>query len=252
MNIPAMNKQELKRDIPSNQILAWWADDHQPQQPLRVSNAIMTEQKDEPCWQIESRRGRTDGSEPQSHDYREIFITGPVNLIQLSLHPSSQYVIVPPAIEGGLDKLFETIARTQRTRSGFANVSRQQKRQRFSRLFKWVQHEQTEKMRIYANVTRRWVNVLTSSLKAWAPPSWTADVTRSHAGGDIMTASSQNWSYFQNETLCSSWRDWGPRPRRLPDMWHCAITESSGMQNLISELHFNPKVQGLWLQQITD
>lgn len=157
-----------------------------------------------------------------------------------------------PAIEGGLDKLFETIARTQRTRSGFANVSRQQKRQRFSRLFKWVQHEQTEKMRIYANVTRRWVNVLTSSLKAWAPPSWTADVTRSHAGGDIMTASSQNWSYFQNETLCSSWRDWGPRPRRLPDMWHCAIIESSGMQNLISELHFNPKVQGLWLQQITD
>lgn len=74
--------------------------------------------------------------------------------------------IAAPAIEGGTDKLFNTNARTQRTRLCFANVSRQQKKlriTRFSALFKRVQHEQTEKMRMYA---KRDVQVLTSSLEA--------------------------------------------------------------------------------------
>lgn len=68
---------------------------------------------------------------------------------QLCLHPSSQYVIVPPAIEGGLDKLFETMARTQRIRSCFTNVSRQQKKWCFSTLFKWVQQRKWESMQTW-------------------------------------------------------------------------------------------------------
>lgn len=137
-------------------------------------------------------------------------------------------------------------------------------------LFYIVQMSPAEKMRIYANVTRRWVNVLTSSLKAWAPPSWTADVIHSHAGCDITTANSRSWTYFQNETLCSSWRDRGPRPRRLPEM-HVCHTDIVLLQNqpqyrigfltsvkkkkkinMKDVLHFNPTVQGLWLRQITD
>lgn len=184
MNIQAGKKQELKRDIPfeSNiSMMSRWPSATTATQGFKCNHDGAE------GWTplAERARGRTDGctdgwtggSEPQSRDFREIFITGSGKLGMFAfLQLISWCVIAAPAIEGGTDKLFDTNAGTQRTRSCLANVSRQQKKlriRRFSALFKRVQHEQTEKMRIYA---KRDAQGLTSSLEAWAPPSRRADV----------------------------------------------------------------------------
>lgn len=124
-------------------MLGWWADDHQPQQPLRVSNAIMTEEKDEPCWQ------RTDGLN------RKVVITGKYS--SLGLWNSCSYCSYIPLATCNSAPCWRGRTRQAIWNKSITNVIRQQKKRWFSALFKWVQHEQTETMRIYPNVTCRCV-----------------------------------------------------------------------------------------------
>lgn len=160
----------------------------------------------------------------------------------------NSYVCVPPA-DGGIDKLWNN--RTQRTRSCFTHVSRQQKKESvflhcsnessMSKLRKW------ESMQ---SVMRRWVSALTSS-RAGASPSWRADViwnslfTLERPRVCRPDPSLRGVGLTLTGCCCRIiWKTesnfWGRFKRKRKEI------------NLKDVLYFNTKVQGVWLQQITD
>lgn len=180
-------------------------------------------------WAEDKRARRT---EAQSHDYRETFITGPVKFIPSCLHLSSLYIIVPPAIEGGLDKLFEP----QRMRSCFTNVKQAAQKATFFYIIQtspaWENRENESLCKRDMQTGER-AHLLTQGM---APPSWTADVILSHTGEPSSWWQTAKTGFTSRKKLSSRWRDWGQHLKNLPEMWHCAGIESSGINNLISDV----------------
>lgn len=119
LNIPATARRPLKPDV-----------------PFKLNISMMTARHNSHSGlQMQSWRGRR-VNPGRAGLSRRVLITGkyssqgPARIAQLCLHPSSSYVMAPPATEGGLEEPFETMAVQSRTDVRFRSCSNTSRGQR--------------------------------------------------------------------------------------------------------------------------